>query len=343
MTPDRSTGRGLALEPLWTRPEPTDPADPPRTRGGDLPPALAARYGPRLAIPLREDRPTIVAHFVESLDGVVALGDGPGGGGELSGWFEPDRFVMGLLRSLSDAIVVGAGTVRHAPAHEWTPRRVNRAHAADYEAWRQALGLAPQPTTIVVTASGDIDPAHPALNAPDVPVVVLTTAPGARYLAGLSLPPHVRVGVRSDGGRVEPSAVVDAIYYAIQQDVDVINMSFAPASTFAAFSDPVMAQAISDAYQQGIVLVGASGDERFFGFTTGVAFSQNLHRPIGGSSFSGITPTYPLLDDPDPPDDQKDQEQKPDQSPQKHPRSHHAVAPGASIRHRDHLLPYTSV
>jgi len=76
------------------------------------------------------------------------------------------------------------------------------------------------------------------------------------------------------------AAIVDAIYYCIQQQVDVINMSFAPASTFSAFFDPVMAQAIADAYDQGIVLVGASGDERFFGFTTGVAFPANLAEVI---------------------------------------------------------------
>lgn len=211
MTPDRSTGRGLVLEPLWTRPEATDTAVTGRMRGGALPPALATRYGPRLAIPLHPNRPTIVANFVASLDGVVAMADGSGGGGEISGWFEPDRFVMGLLRSLADAIVVGAGTVRHAPAHEWTPRRVNRAHAADYEAWRGALGLAPQPTTVVVTATGDVDPAHPALCAPDVPVVVLTTAPGARHLADLGLAAHVRVVDAGGDGRVAPAAVVDVL------------------------------------------------------------------------------------------------------------------------------------
>lgn len=149
-----------------------------------------------------------MANFVASLDGVVALGDGEGGGGEISGWFEPDRFVMGLLRSLADAIVVGAGTVRGAPAHEWTPRRVNRAHAADYDGWRHALGLAPQPTTVIVTASGDLDPSHPALSAPDVPVIVVTAAPGARYLAGMGLAAHVRVVDTGGDARVEPAAVV---------------------------------------------------------------------------------------------------------------------------------------
>jgi riboflavin biosynthesis pyrimidine reductase len=208
---DRSTGRGLALEPLYERRDDAPAGD--GTRGGNLPPALAARYGARLAIPLRTDRPTIVANFVESLDGVVALNDPgqPTGGGEISGFFEPDRFVMGLLRALADAVVVGAGTVRNAPTHEWTPRRVDRTHAADYEAWRRELGLAPQPTTVIVTATGDIDPGHPALAADDVPVIILTTEHGGRFLAELDLPAHVRVEIGPAGERVPPDAVLDLL------------------------------------------------------------------------------------------------------------------------------------
>jgi len=76
------------------------------------------------------------------------------------------------------------------------------------------------------------------------------------------------------------SAIVDAIYYCIQQQVDVINMSFAPSTTFASTYDAIMAQAISDAYEQGIVLVGASGNDRFFGSSSGVSFPANLPEVI---------------------------------------------------------------
>lgn len=76
------------------------------------------------------------------------------------------------------------------------------------------------------------------------------------------------------------SAIVDAIYYCIQQQVDVINMSFAPASVFSEFSDDLMEQAISDAYEQGIVLVGSSGNDRFFGTSSGVNFPANLPEVI---------------------------------------------------------------
>src|SRR5215210_2879028 len=69
------------------------------TRGGSMPAELVDLYGGTLALPLRSDRPTIAVNFVSTLDGVVALtGDESSGGGEISGFYEPDRLVMALLR-----------------------------------------------------------------------------------------------------------------------------------------------------------------------------------------------------------------------------------------------------
>jgi len=36
---------------------------------------------------------------------------------------------MGMLRALSDVIVIGAGSVRAAPTHRWTPGHVDRPSA----------------------------------------------------------------------------------------------------------------------------------------------------------------------------------------------------------------------
>lgn len=90
------------------------------------------------------------------------------------------------------------------------------------------------------------------------------------------------------------SAIVDAIYYCIQQQVDVINMSFAPASTFSAFFDDLMAQAISDAYDQGIILVGASGNGGLFGGAGSIVFPANLPQVIsvGAVGSSGEVAYY---------------------------------------------------
>lgn len=188
---DRRPADAWRIEPLLE--SPPVPAGP--SRGGPLPPALARRYGSELRIALRTRRPTVVANFVTTLDGVVAFDTaGRTGGREVSGGFAPDRFVMGLLRATADAVLVGAGTVRSGRGHVWTPEHVYPSLAADFRAWREELGLAaPQPTTVIVSASGEIDPGHPALHRSDVPVLIATTADGARRLERLSLPVHVEL------------------------------------------------------------------------------------------------------------------------------------------------------
>jgi riboflavin biosynthesis pyrimidine reductase len=178
-------------------------------RGGVPPAELARRYGGPLAIPLHAGRPTLIANFVQSLDGVVALPGGPrGGGSDISGGAEPDRFVMALLRALADTVMVGAGTVRAAPAHEWTPRGAAPRWATACSTWRAELGLAPQPTTVVVSAAGDLPATHPGLSAEDVPVVVATTTAGAGRLHSRSAPPGSRVEAVAEGASVAPTQIL---------------------------------------------------------------------------------------------------------------------------------------
>jgi len=171
-------------------------------RGGILPPPLARRYGSGLKVGLRPDRPTIIANFVTTLDGVVAFDTmGLSGGREVSGGFAPDRFLMGLLRATADAVLVGAGTVRSGVRHVWTPDHVHPSSSVAFATWRAQLGLAaPQPTTVIVTASGQIDPEHPGLHRPHVPVLIATTSAGARHLEWIALPPNVEVVAVAGGG-----------------------------------------------------------------------------------------------------------------------------------------------
>lgn len=189
---------GLALEPLWESPAP--PAARVDSRGGLLPPELARRFPGELTIGLSPERPTIVANFVSTLDGVVALGPGEpdAGGGEISGFSDADRFMMALLRAVADVVVIGAGTIRAGKRHVWTAAHVQPALTDAFATWRSELGLSPQPTTIVVTSSGNIDAAHAGLNAPDVPVIVATTRAGAERLARLPLGQNVRVASLGD-------------------------------------------------------------------------------------------------------------------------------------------------
>jgi riboflavin biosynthesis pyrimidine reductase len=165
-----------------------------RLRGLEMPAALEGAYGGPLVVPLRPDRPTIVANFASTLDGVVAFGPGPlTGGGLISGFHGPDRFVMGLLRALADVIVVGAGTLRGSTRQRWTAEHIYPAAASQYAAWRDAMGLVARPATVIVTAGGDIPADHPALNDPTIPVTIASTRAGADRLRTLPLATHVSI------------------------------------------------------------------------------------------------------------------------------------------------------
>ena len=137
-----------------------------------LPPPLSQLYGGDLS--LADD--LLYANFVSSVDGVVALPAGQPSGALISGRSPADRFVMGLLRALADAVVVGAGTLRAEPGHLWTPGYI-RPHLVDVFA---ELGR-PDPELVVVTARGELDPGERAL---ERGALVLTTDQGAAALQG---------------------------------------------------------------------------------------------------------------------------------------------------------------
>ena len=205
---DRRPIRRARLDTLWEAPAGRTGS---AQRGGAFPAGLLARYDGELRVPLRRDRPAVIANFVSTLDGVVAFDtEGASGGGEISGFFEPDRFVMGLLRAMADVVLVGAGTVRAAPTHEWTARHVQRASADTFALWRRRLGITTaQPTTVVVTASGSLDLSHPGLSAPDVPVVIVTTDAGARRLRPVGPGSNVRIEVAGRGRSVDARRVLE--------------------------------------------------------------------------------------------------------------------------------------
>ncbi|MFI2345870.1 dihydrofolate reductase family protein [Streptomyces sp. NPDC019443] len=123
-----------------------------------LPSALAAAYGGDLGF----TPPCVYANFVASIDGVVALGpEYPSSGSAISGRKPADRFVMGLLRACADAVLIGAGTLRATPGHQWTPDHVCPQAAPDFAELRRSLRRATQPRLVVVTASGDVPTEHP--------------------------------------------------------------------------------------------------------------------------------------------------------------------------------------
>lgn len=199
-------------------------------RGGEalpLPPGLAALYGP-LRFPPHPSRPYIVGNFVTSLDGVVSLATpGREGGGPISGHDPHDRMVMGLLRAVSDAVVVGAGTQRAAsPRHLWTAEYIDPALAGSYRALRARLGRPQPPLNVIVTGRGEIDPGRRLFQSDEVPVLVVTTDSGSTRLRELGLPPSVQVAVSAGPDRLSARSIIDT--FGRTQPSDIILVEGGP-------------------------------------------------------------------------------------------------------------------
>jgi riboflavin biosynthesis pyrimidine reductase len=191
------------LETIWTATNAGAGAGP--SRGDPMPAELVERYGGSLEIPIVPDRPTLLANFVSTLDGVVALGPGEErGGGVISGRFEPDRFVMALLRAAADVLVMGAGTIAGSSSPNWTAEHLQPDYAAALARWRRDLGLAPHPTTVIVTGSGDVRLGRRGVEDPTLPVIFATTESGAQRLRDIELPSHVGVEVLGTGATISP-------------------------------------------------------------------------------------------------------------------------------------------
>jgi riboflavin biosynthesis pyrimidine reductase len=96
---------------------------------------------------------------------------------------------MGLLRACADAVIVGAGTFRKSPGHLWYPGVIYPPAASLFAQTRKALGLSPEPTLVLITASGQIDTEQPAARE----ALLLTTPSGEATLRARA--PSARIAV----------------------------------------------------------------------------------------------------------------------------------------------------
>jgi riboflavin biosynthesis pyrimidine reductase len=186
-----------------------------------LPDELTALYD-QLSFPPHPGRPYVISNFVSTIDGVVSLNEpGRAGGGPISGNSPHDRMVMGLLRAVADAVIVGAGTVRATlPRHLWTAGYIFPPLAGAYQQLRVALGKPDPPLTVIVTARGEIEPDRQVFQAGAAPVLIVTTPEGAQRLGERGLPPSVKIvaveaadhltarSILETVGRTRPSEVI---------------------------------------------------------------------------------------------------------------------------------------
>lgn len=168
----------------------------------DVPEQLATLYGGAIGL----DEPCVVANFVESLDGVVAVPRLPRSHAVIGDESEADRFVLALVRACADAVVVGSGTLLASPQGTW---RVDRAYppAADALAeLRARRGRSEQPLVVVVTTGASLDPAHPVLESG---ALVLTTEAAAEGLRASVA--EAEVVAVNDGETVDLARALDVL------------------------------------------------------------------------------------------------------------------------------------
>ncbi len=170
---------------------------------------LLRLYGGPLGV--RRGGPRLIANFVATADGVTAFGEGRGEGAMAISLHSPaDRFLMSLLRCAADCVLIGAGTLRDDPHHQWTPSTPMPELVEELTAHRRRLtGTEEPPPLAVVSGSGALPGAHPALSRPEADVLVITTEEGKARLPRLH--PRVQVAVAGPAGEISAGAVVEAV------------------------------------------------------------------------------------------------------------------------------------
>jgi riboflavin biosynthesis pyrimidine reductase len=169
----------------------------------ELPESLRRLHGGDLGLAAS----CVYANFVSTLDGVVAIPSLPRSNEVINGGSDADRFLMGLLRAMADAVVIGAGVLRASPRGTWRAEKIYPPEADAYAALRRSLDLPTTPEIAIVTGSGSIDPMHPVLSAR---AVVLTSDMGAERLAG-AIPATCDLVSLGESSRFPGGAVLDAL------------------------------------------------------------------------------------------------------------------------------------
>jgi riboflavin biosynthesis pyrimidine reductase len=178
-----------------------------------LPEALRLAYGGDLRFPPSGlQRPYVIGNFVSTVDGVVSYEvAGKSGGGDISGFDEPDRFIMGLLRASADAVMVGSGTLHQtAPEHLFVAGCVFPGARDLYSRYRsEALKKTAPPLQVVVSGTGRVDLTRAIFRTPGIQTLIVTTQAGRDLLAVSGVGSLVSTEVRSlEGPIIAPAEIL---------------------------------------------------------------------------------------------------------------------------------------
>jgi riboflavin biosynthesis pyrimidine reductase len=181
---------------------------------GVLPVKLTLLYGGDLRFPEHVHRPYVIGNFVSTLDGVVSFEvPGKSGGGNISGFNEADRFIMGLLRASADAAIVGSATLREVDkGHLWLAECVYPEARDQYARYRrQRLNKPRPPLNVIVSSSGLVDLQRAVFRTPGVNALILTSASGRELLERNGAEALTSTNVRemeTNEGKIAPASIL---------------------------------------------------------------------------------------------------------------------------------------
>jgi len=187
-----------------------------RGRALPLPPKLSRQYG-AFRLPTPRSGLLVFSNFVSTLDGVVSLQvKGHSGGGDISGFSGQDRMVMGLLRAVADAVIVGSGTLAADPKHLWTPQAICPELGDDYRRLAKAMAKPRAALNVIVSAEGAVNLRLPVFSSGKVAAMIITTVRGAKRLCRQRVPDTVQIhAIQRRSGEISAAEILRAVDRAI--------------------------------------------------------------------------------------------------------------------------------
>jgi riboflavin biosynthesis pyrimidine reductase len=132
--------------------------------------------------------------------------------------------VMGVLRAVADAVIVGAGTLRAAsPQHLWTAEYIYPPLTEAYKQLRAILKKSDPPLNVIVSARGAVDLKKRVFQSGEVPVLIVTTKNAEHRVHQDDLPPWVQVAAIESAGPLDARSIVEAVGHVRQSDAILVE------------------------------------------------------------------------------------------------------------------------
>jgi riboflavin biosynthesis pyrimidine reductase len=148
-------------------------------------PKIEKVYGDFSFPPLPEKRTYTFGSFVQSIDGKIAFPESPDGtlvargNRKDSGGALADYWILNMLRSVCDAVLMGDSTIAKEP------ELTGHIYDSELEEARMIAGKPAVPLHVIVSGDGSGFPVnHKIVENPDIPLLIVTTDEGKSLLTG---------------------------------------------------------------------------------------------------------------------------------------------------------------